>query len=191
MADAALPEHYHLLAIFHHPLLIHIHAVCQYLVLEVFLHLGDIDDVPLGKFLKLLVVDIRTVQCNDLVMSEMAGCKHEGITGSGGGELHVTMNTLVCMNDGMHFYAPFLLSRFRMPTHAFEYDVREQCYSRGIDDSQPFYPFLSTVTSAVRRKYVLIGVIKVMVYILKELLRPSGIGIGKSVSNKNKGNKKG
>ena len=125
MADTALPEHHHLLTVFHQPLPVHIHAVCQHLVLEAFLHLGDIDDVPLRKFLKLLVVDIRTVQGNDLLMLEMAGGEHEGIVGGGGGELHVTMHSLVCVNDGMHLYATFLLSRLGMPSHALEDDVRE------------------------------------------------------------------
>ena len=120
MVDFALPEHYHLLAIFHQPLLAHIHAACQYLVLEVFLHLGDIDDVPLRKFLKLPVVDIRTVHGNDFAMLEMAGRKHEGIICGGGGEPDVPMNSLVFVNDGMHFYATLLLSRLGMTTHALE-----------------------------------------------------------------------
>ena len=81
------------------------------------------------------------------------------------------------MNDGMHFYASLLLSRLRMPAHALEDDVREQGYRGGIDDSQTFYPFLRTIASAVRRKSVLIGLVKVVVHVLKELLRASGVRV--------------
>ena len=177
MVDTALPEHHHLLTIFHQPILVHIHAACQYLVFEIFLHLGDIDDVPLGQFLKLFIVDICTIQGNDFIMLEMAGSEYEGIVGSGRGELHVTVNSLVCMNDGMHLYATLLLSRLGMTAHALEDDVREQGYRGGIDDSQTFYPFLRTIASAVRRKFVLIGLVKVTVHVLKELLRASGVHI--------------
>lgn len=152
MVDTALPEHHHLLTIFHQPILVHIHAVCQHLVFEIFLHLGDIDDVPLGQFLKLFIVDICTIQGNDFIMLEMAGGEHEGIVGSGRGELYVTVNSFVCMNDGMHFYASFLLSRLRMPSHTLEDDVRKQGYRGGIDDSQTFYPFLRTIAVGCPKK---------------------------------------
>ena len=125
MADTALSEHHHLLTVFHQPLPVHIHAVCQHLILEVFLHLGDIDNISLGQFLKLLIVDICTVKGNNLPVLEMAGGEHEGVVGSGGGELHVTMYSLVCMNDGMHLYATLLLSCLGMTSHALEDDVRE------------------------------------------------------------------
>ena len=77
MVDTALPEHHHLLTVFHQPGLVHIHAVCQHIVLETFLHLGDIDDVSLSQFLELLIVDICTVKGNDLIMLEMAGREHD------------------------------------------------------------------------------------------------------------------
>jgi len=177
MVDTALPEHRHLLTVFHQSIFVHIHAVYQHLVLEVFLHLGDIDDISLCQLLKLLIVDICTVQGNDLLMLEMAWGEHEGIVGSGRGELHVTMYSLVCMNDGMHLYATLLLSRLRMPSHALEDDVGEQGYRGGIDDSQTFYPFLRTIASAVRRKFVLIALVKVVVNVLKEFLRASGVRV--------------
>ena len=105
MIDLILTEHHDLLPIFHKSLRLLAHTVNKHPLIEVFLHLGDIDNISLGQFLKLLIVDICTVKGNNLPVLEMAGGEHEGVVGSGGGELHVTMYSLVCMNDGMHLYA--------------------------------------------------------------------------------------
>ena len=112
----------------------------------------------------------------------MTRCKHKGVVGGCGGKLHITVNALVGMNDGMDFYATFLLSCLRMAAYALEYDVGKQGYGRGINNPQPFHPFLRAVTAAVRRKFVLVRLVKVAVNILEELLRASGVGIGQSAA---------
>ena len=75
-----------------------------------------------------------------------------------------------------------LASCLRMAAYALEYDVGKQGYGRGINNSQPFHPFLCAVTAAVRRKFVLVRLVKVTVNVLEELLRASGVGIGQSAA---------
>ena len=61
MVYVVFAEHYDLLAIFHEPLRILVHAVDKYLVVEVFLHFGDIYNPTVCQFFKFCIVDISPV----------------------------------------------------------------------------------------------------------------------------------
>lgn len=72
------------------------------------------------------------------------------------------------------FVADVLLTsssnKYREPVFL-EDGVGEQRDSGGVNDPQAFYPFLRSIASAVRGKFVLVGPVQVMVHLLKELLR--------------------
>ena len=156
MIDVSLPENNHLLTVFHQPVGILIHAVHQDIVFQALLHLCDIDDFPLREFLKFLVVDIRTVEGHNLFMAEMSVSEHERVICRRGGKLDIKVYALIGMNDGMNLDAFLLLPCLGMPTHTLENYVGEQCYGGGVNDSQPFHPFLRAITTAVRRKLLLV-----------------------------------
>lgn len=81
VADAVLPEYYHLFTVLHPAVRVHVHAVHQGLIFKVFLHLRDIDHVSLRQFLEFLVVDVCSVESHNLIMLEMTGSEHEGVVG--------------------------------------------------------------------------------------------------------------
>ena len=77
----------------------------------------------------------------------------------------------------MYLYTAFLLSFLGIASNAPEHKVGEEADGRGINDAETFYPLFRTVTSAVRGKFLLIGLVKVVIDLFKELFRASGIGI--------------
>ena len=126
------------------------HTVHKHLIIEVFLHLGDIDYSSVGQLLKLGIVDVGAVHCRYLVLLIMAWREHERVVGSSRRVLYITWHTLIGVYHCMNLDAAFLLSRFGMTSHSLENGIGEQCHGRRIDDAQPFYPFFRTVTPAVR-----------------------------------------
>ena len=92
-------------------------------------------------------------------------------------ELDIAWHTLVGMYDRVDLYTSFLSACFGMASHTFENGVREEWNGGGINDAETFYPLFRTVTSAVRGKFLLIGLVKVVIDLFKELFRASGIGI--------------
>ena len=150
MIDVILAEHHDLLPIFHKSLRILMHAVHKRLVIEVFLHLGDIDNAAVGQFLELVIVDVGAVHCRDLITLVMAWSEHERIVCRRRCELYIAWHTFIGVYHCMDFNAAFLFACLRMATNALENGIGEQAYGCGIDDAQPFYPFFRAVTPAVR-----------------------------------------
>lgn len=83
-------------------------------------------------------------------MAVMARSEYERVVCRRRGELHVTRHTLVGVYHRMNFDAAFLLSGLGMASDTLDNCIGEQRDGRGIDDAQPFHPFFSTATSAVR-----------------------------------------
>ena len=79
MIDVILTEHNDLLTVFHESLRILMHTVHKHLIIEVFLHPGDIDYSTVGQFLELGIVDIGAVHCRYLVLLIMAWSEHERV----------------------------------------------------------------------------------------------------------------
>ena len=155
----------------------HHHLVFLDIIDEVLLHLGDVDDATPCQFRKLRIVDIRPVYGEDVPVLIVGGLEHEAVVRGRGGESHVGRHPLVGMDVGVHLQPALLLSRLRMAPRAFEQEVREEAYCRGVYDLQPAEPFRSLPLSAVRRKFTPIGGIQVAVCRLEDRLRPSGVRI--------------
>ena len=79
MIDVILAEHHDLLPIFHKSLLILMHTIHKHIMIEVFLHLCDIDNATVCQFLKFGVVDIGAVHCRYLIALVMAWNEHERV----------------------------------------------------------------------------------------------------------------
>ena len=150
MVDAAFAEYHHLFAILHKPLLILMHTIHKYLVVEVFLHFGDIYNPTVCQFFKFCIVDISPVKSDNLIVVVMAGGEHEGVVGSRRGELYITWDSLVGMDDRVDLDASFLLSGLWMPSNALENSVGEKRDCSRIDNSKPFNPLFRAIASAVR-----------------------------------------
>ena len=55
------------------------------------------------------------------ISSGLEECVHEG-------KLNIARDLLIGVNDRMHFDSPFLFAPLGVPSHTFEYQVREQRY---------------------------------------------------------------
>ncbi len=129
MIDVVFAEYHDLLPIFHKPLRILMHTVHKYLIIEVFLHSGDIDYSAVSQFLELGIVDVGAVHRRYLVAFVMARGEHERVVGSRRCELHVAGHTLVGIYYRMDFDAAFLPACLRMTSHALEHGIGEQGHS--------------------------------------------------------------
>ena len=109
------------------------HTVHKYLIIEIFLHLGDIDDTAVCQFLEFGLVAVGAVHRRYRIMAVMARSEHEGVVCRSRCELHVTRHTLVGAYNRMNFDAAFLLSGLRMTSDTLENGVGEQRDGRGID----------------------------------------------------------
>ena len=99
----------------------------------------------------------------------MVRSQHERVVGDGRCKLNITWYTFVGVYDRMYLDTAFFLSRLRMTPHALEDSIGKQCDSRGINDSELFYPLFGTMASAVRGKQILIGGIQIAIDLFKEL----------------------
>ena len=152
----------------------HIHCVAHRLIDKALLHLGDVYHLSLGEFLKLGIVDIRPVQCDDVTAGVVGRAQHEAVAGGCRGEAYVRRNALVGVDVGMDLDTSLLLPRLGMPAHPLEDEVGEQRDGRGVDDLQTLEPCRYLPASAVRGKLILVGGIQITVYGPKDNLPPDG-----------------
>ena len=139
----------------HHPFRRLTHDVLLYRVLQVLLHLRDIDDAALRHLLKLRIVDVGTIPGNDIPPVQRGRQEHKRVIGGCGSEADVRWNSLVGLDYTVHFDTPFLFTCFGMSAHAFEEQVGEEGNRCEVDYLQPFHPFrfiFSCAQPAVRRK---------------------------------------
>ena len=92
-------EYHDLFPIFHKTFRILMHTVHKYLITEFLLHIGDIHHVSFCKFFIFGIVDIGTVEGNNLIMPIVAWSEHEGVISGCGGKLHIAVNAFIGMND--------------------------------------------------------------------------------------------
>ena len=93
----------------HHPFRRLTHDVLLYRVLQVLLHLRDIDDAALRHLLKLSIVDIGTIQGNDIPPVQRGRQEHKRVVGGCGSEADVRWNSLVGLDYTVYFDTPFFL----------------------------------------------------------------------------------
>ena len=130
MIYVILTEHHDLLPIFHKSLRILVHTVNKHLIIEVFLHLGDIDYASVGQFLELCIVDVGPIHRRYLIALVMARSEHKRVVCRGRRELYVAWHALVGVYHSVDFDTAFLLACLRMSSNTLENGVREQTYGR-------------------------------------------------------------
>ena len=89
MIDAILAERHNLLPIFHNSLRILMHTVHKHLIIEVFLHPGDINYSAVSHLLELGIVDVGAVHRRYIMSLIMAWSEHERVVSSRRCELYV------------------------------------------------------------------------------------------------------
>ena len=95
MIDSVFSEDHNLLTVFHETLRILMHTVYKQLIIEIFLHFGDIYHATVSQFLEFGIVDICAVKCHYLIVMVMAWSKHERVVVRRRSELYIAWNTLV------------------------------------------------------------------------------------------------
>ena len=123
MIDAVLAKHHNLLPIFHKSLRILVHAVNKNLVIEVLLHLCDINNATVCQFLEFGIIDVGAVHCRYLVTLVMARGEPERVVCSRRCELHVAGDSLVGVYHRVNLDTAFLIPRLGMSSHALENGV--------------------------------------------------------------------